>query len=246
MYNEIWESVETLLKPINSMAKLISIPELTFDLMNSLRLNLKENEYSDSSRYKRVIKQPMTNPIYQLMNIIFDYEDSESTIKSVKMMYEGKITLVTIIPYRYITHQYNIDGPLSDFMLNYLLSVRVILVPILHEPFSSIIADSNNLLLPTSLHSIPLLYTKWMTSVFGTDKEVTHKIIDVLAKAKYPALFTSNHIVTYIELLRNSSIEKLLDYSLIATEDEVLYDAYTSYKNQQEAGIQNAEDISAD
>ena len=227
MFNEIWLSVEGLFKPLHAMSKIISIPELTFDLMSTLRINLDDAQYSDSSRYKRVIKQQMSNPQHQLMNIIFDFEDENTDFISMTLIYDGKITLLNIIPYQYITQYYSIDGPIPLFMIDYLRKTRSIMrneIDFIVDRGSKIcVLDMMGVV---AIHATPLLFTKWMNDVFGTESAVTNKIIEVLKDIKFPAEFTSDHIATYSELLRHSSIEKLLDYSHIGTEDTIITEAF--------------------
>lgn len=241
MYNEIWKSVEALFKPLHSMSALIAIPELTFDLMGALRLNLDSSEFSDTSKYKRIIKQVMTNPEYQVMNIIFDFEDENAEPKIAKMMYEGKLTLFTITPYRYILNT-PIDGPVPSLMLHYLFLMRSMIPSTLTSQFA--ITQYNKLLNTVSLHSIPLLFTKWMTSIFGVEKEVGKAIVKELQRAEYPAGLTEDHIIIYMDLLMDNSIEKLLDYSFIATEDRIMKEAYIDYVKS--GGDSDEKDIQAD
>lgn len=234
MYNEIWKSVEALLKPLHRMSDIITIPDLTLDLVGLLRVTMNESQYSDTSKYKRIIKQEFEHPLYQIINIVFDFDDEDAEPIIMKLMYEGKLTLFTIVPYNYITDKNGLDGPIPNFMLRYFCISRQITRSMTNSAFTSEVGS--NYLTNISLHSIPLLFTKWMTSMYGMDKEVTQTILTVFKEALYPAKFTAEHIGIYMDLFTHTSVEKLLDYSYIATEEKIINEAYVEHNKPEVPG----------
>lgn len=224
MYNEIWTSVEALLKPPHRLSDIVAIPDLTLDLIGLLRITLNESQFSDASKYKRIIKQEFAHPMYQIINIVFDFDDENAEPKFMKIMYEGKFTLFTLVPFNYVTEKTSLNGPVPEFMLDYMAVTRQLTNAMSESSFTK--TSGSDYLENISLHAIPLLFTKWMTNVYGMDKSVADRIVQIFEEVDYPAQLTNEHIGLYLDLLSSTSVEKLLDYGYIATEEQIIKEAY--------------------
>ncbi len=224
MYNEIWKSVEALFKPPHRMSDIVAIPDLTFDLIGLLRITLNDSQFSDTSKYKRVIKQEFAHPMYQIVNIVFDFDNHDQNPIMLKILYEGKFTLFTIIPFDFITDKYSLNGIVPKFMFDFLTTSRQLIRAMSESAFTE--SYGNAFLDAINLHSIPLLFTKWMVNEFGVDKSVRDIIIKTFEDNGFPAIITPELISLYVDLFANTSVEKLLDHGYIATEADIIYNAY--------------------
>ena len=236
MYTEVYQAVANVFAPVNELYAKLAYNKSNFDrcLASMLKLFYEYTPFLDISRYKKILIQDLSNPNRQSVIIVFDYSDIEEdnrykpaeTILKGKFIYKGKLTAITIIP---LSIQKNLNK--AEYLANEMFQIVAHIMDTDRFGYDMAKVNADHTYVPfynVNLYAIDLIYTKWMMDTFLGVTLTYNEFVDIVLKQflKSGTLYQEKHIKAYIELLEDTDISYLLDYSFVAGFYDMLAEIY--------------------